>query len=113
MKRWGLGTYHGLRRNHVDSYLNEFVFRYNRFYRHVSFEAPLGIASGRRPVSYWDIAGRENPRKGETAVRKTPRRRKTTVGRRRDGALKAGDPPSIQPTGPAQGLQIDEPGTTG
>src|SRR5207344_1293908 len=70
LKRWALGTYHGLRRKHVDSYLNEFVFRYNRrFYRHVSFEALLGIASGRRPVSYWDIAGRENPRKGETAPR--------------------------------------------
>src|SRR5208337_3748481 len=78
MKRWGLGTYHGLRRKHVDSYLNEFVFRYNRrFYRHVSFETLLGIASRRRPVGYWDIAGRENPRKGETAVRKTPRPRKT------------------------------------
>ena len=30
VKRWGLGTYHGLRRKHVDTYLNEFVFRYNR-----------------------------------------------------------------------------------
>jgi hypothetical protein len=30
MKRWSLGTYHGLRRQHVDAYLNEFVFRYNR-----------------------------------------------------------------------------------
>jgi transposase-like protein len=39
MKRWGLGTYHGLRRKHIDTYLNEFVFRYNRrFHRHVSFE---------------------------------------------------------------------------
>jgi hypothetical protein len=28
------------------------------------FLALLGIAWGRRPVSYWDIAGRENPRKG-------------------------------------------------
>src|SRR5271169_475786 len=93
-----------LRRKHVDSYLNEFVFRYNRrFYRHVSFEALLGIASGRRPVSYWDIAGRENPRKGEIAVRKTPRRRKTAAGMRRDGA----------PIGPVHGLHIDEPGTTG
>jgi transposase-like protein len=90
MKRWGLGTYHGLRRKHVDSYLNEFVFRYNRrFYRHVSFETLLGIASHRRPVGYWDIAGRENPRKGETAVRKTPRRRKTAAGMRQDGAPKA------------------------
>jgi hypothetical protein len=30
MKRWSLGTYHGLRRKHADTYLNEFVFRYNR-----------------------------------------------------------------------------------
>ena len=44
MKRWSLGTYHGLRRTHVDTYLNEFVFRYNRrFHRHVSFEALLGL----------------------------------------------------------------------
>ena len=98
----------------MDSYLNEFVFRYNRrFYRHVSFETLLGIASGRRPVSYWDIAGRENPRKGETPVRKNSRRRKTAAGMRKDGALKAGDPPSIQPIEPVQNLQIDEPGTTG
>jgi hypothetical protein len=28
---------HGLRRKHIDTYLNEFVFRYNRrFYRHAS-----------------------------------------------------------------------------
>ena len=44
MKRWSLGTYHGLRRKHVDTYLNEFVFRYNRrFHRHVSFEAPRSL----------------------------------------------------------------------
>jgi hypothetical protein len=43
LKRWSLGTY--LRRQHIDSYLNEFVFRYNRrFYRHVSFETVLGDA---------------------------------------------------------------------
>lgn len=45
IKRWGLGTYHGLRPQHLDTYLNEFVFRYNRrFYRHVSFETMLGLA---------------------------------------------------------------------
>jgi len=114
MKRWGLGTYHGLRRKHVDSYLNEFVFRYNRrFYRHVSFETMLGLASHRDPASYWDIAGRTNPRKGEVAVRKTPRRRKTAAGMRQDGAPKTGNPPSIQPLTPAQTLQVDNPGTTG
>jgi hypothetical protein len=34
----------------------EFVFRYNRcFYRHVSFETMLGLASHHDPTSYWDI----------------------------------------------------------
>jgi len=64
LKRWSLGTYHGLRRKHVDTYLNEFVFRYNRrFYRHVSFETLLGLAAHNEPMSYWKITGRENPRK--------------------------------------------------
>ena len=65
LKRWALGTYHGLRRKHVDTYLNEFVFRYNRrFYRHVSFEALLGLATHHEPTGYWDIIKRDNPRKG-------------------------------------------------
>jgi len=76
MKRWGLGTYHGLRRKHLDTYLNEFVFRYNRrFYRHVSFETMLGLASHHHPTSYWDIVGRDNPRKGVPTIRRQPRSR--------------------------------------
>src|ERR1019366_4135748 len=64
LKRWGLGTYHGLRRKHADTYLNEFVFRYNRrFHRHVSFETLLGLAPHHQPTSYWDIIQRDNPRK--------------------------------------------------
>jgi predicted RNA-binding Zn-ribbon protein involved in translation (DUF1610 family) len=85
MKRWGLGTYHGLRRKHIDTYLNEFVFRYNRrFYRHVSFETMLGLASHHHPTSYWDIVGRDNPRKGVPTVRRQPRRRRTATGMRAD-----------------------------
>jgi hypothetical protein len=61
LKRWALGTYHGLRRKHVDTYLNEFVFRYNRrFYRHVSFEGLLGLATKHEPTGYWDIIKRDN-----------------------------------------------------
>ena len=87
MKRWGLGTYHGLRRKHIDTYLNEFVFRYNRrFYRHVSFETMLGLASHHHPTSYWDIVGRDNPRKGVPTVRRQPRRRRTATGMRADGS---------------------------
>src|SRR5260221_2504255 len=87
MKRWGLGTYHGLRRKHIDTYLNEFVFRYNRrFYRHASFETMLGLASHHHPTSYWDIVGRDNPRKGVPTFRRGPRRRRTTTGMRTDGS---------------------------
>lgn len=65
MKRWSLGTYHGLRRKHADTYLNEFVFRYNRrYYRHVSFETLLGLVADQIPTSYWDLIKRDNPRKG-------------------------------------------------
>ncbi len=61
MRRRSLGTYHGLRRKHVDTYLNEFVFRYNRrFYRHVSFETLLGLAAHNEPASYWDIIKRDS-----------------------------------------------------
>ena len=52
MKRWSLGTYHGLRRKHADTYLNEFVFRYNRrFYRHVSFETLLDSPPTTSPLA--------------------------------------------------------------
>ena len=110
LKRWSLGTYHGLRRKHVDTYLEEFVFRYNRrFYRHVSFETLLGIASHHQPVSYWDIAGHANPRKGEKTVRRAPRHRKTATGMRRDRSATAQNPPAES----ENPLHIDEPGTTG
>jgi predicted RNA-binding Zn-ribbon protein involved in translation (DUF1610 family) len=93
LKRWGLGTYHGLRRKHADTYLNEFVFRYNRrFYRHVSFETLLGLAANRPPTSYWQIAGRENPRIGTRPVRRSLRRRKAAIGYRRDGLRAAFKP---------------------
>jgi len=71
MKRWGLGTYHGLRRKHIDTYLNEFVFRYNRrFYRHVSFETMLGLASHHHPTSYGYRRARLIPAKGVPTVRR-------------------------------------------
>ena len=70
LKRWALGTYHGLRSNHINTYLDEFVFRYNRrFYRHISFETLLGFAVHRDPITYWDIIGRANPRKSRITLK--------------------------------------------
>jgi hypothetical protein len=104
LKRLGLGTYHGLRRKHIDTYLNEFVFRYNRrFYRHVSFETLLGLAASRAPTSYWDITGRANPRKGKLITRRKVRRRKAVTGLRRDGFRKRTKPPLAKPPAGAIG----------
>src|SRR6195256_3921816 len=111
MKRWGLGTYHGLRRKHVDTYLNEFVFRYNRrFYRHVSFETMLGTAAPHEPASYWDVIGRANPRKGDVALRRVPRRRKTATGMRQDGSASAQTESQNQASNAGAQLHMDEPG---
>jgi ISXO2-like transposase domain len=51
-KRWGLGVCHGLRRQHLQAYLDEFVFRFNR--RHTpaaAFERLLGLAVSLQPTS--------------------------------------------------------------
>src|SRR5512132_4334139 len=43
LKRWALGVYHGLRRKHLQSYLDEFAFRFNRRQtRHAAFRSLLG-----------------------------------------------------------------------
>lgn len=46
LKAWILGTHHGVSPQHLQAYLNEFVFRFNRrFYPMTAFHAVLGIAS--------------------------------------------------------------------
>jgi hypothetical protein len=53
LKRWGLGVYHGLRRKHLQSYLDEFVFRFNRRYSpKTAFRSLLGIATKTTPITY-------------------------------------------------------------
>ncbi len=52
-KTWALGVYHGLRPEHLQSYLDEFVFRFNRRRtRHAAFGSLLAIATGKPPVTY-------------------------------------------------------------
>jgi hypothetical protein len=113
MKRWGLGTYHGLRRKHIDTYLNEFVFRYNRrFYRHVSFETMLGLAAHHHP-SYWDIVGRDNPRKPDDSPARAaaPQDSDRHAGRPIKTSRKSRTQSRFGFDLPA--LDIDQPGTTG
>ena len=42
---WSLGTHHGVSHRHLQAYLNEFVFRFNRrFYPMTAFNSALGFA---------------------------------------------------------------------
>jgi hypothetical protein len=53
LKAWALGVYHGLRQPHLQSYLDEFTFRFNRRRtRHAAFRSLLGIAVARMPTTY-------------------------------------------------------------
>src|SRR6266511_2790947 len=53
LKAWALGVYHGLREKHLQSYLDEFVFRFNRRRtRHAAFRSLLGIAVVLKHVTY-------------------------------------------------------------
>jgi transposase-like protein len=53
LKRWALGVYHGLRRKHLQSYLDEFAFRFNRRRtRHAAFRSLLTIAVAIKPTTY-------------------------------------------------------------
>ena len=58
-KRWGLGVCHGLRRRHLQAYLDEFVFRFNRRRTPAAaFERLLGLAVGLQPTSYKALISR-------------------------------------------------------
>ena len=53
LKTWALGVYHGLRRPHLQSYLDEFVFRFNRRRTpHAAFRTLLGITVAIKPATY-------------------------------------------------------------
>src|SRR5208337_569390 len=53
LKTWALGVYHGLRRQHLQSYLDEFVFRFNRRRApHAAFRTLLGIGVAIQPATY-------------------------------------------------------------
>ncbi|MBL8666004.1 MAG: IS1595 family transposase, partial [Rhodospirillales bacterium] len=53
LKTWALGVYHGLRQQHLQSYLDEFTFRFNRRRtRHAAFRSLLTIAVAKTPATY-------------------------------------------------------------
>ena len=53
LKAWIDGTFHGVRKQHLQAYLNEFMFRFNRrFWRMVSFRTLLGLATVQAGPTY-------------------------------------------------------------
>ncbi len=50
---WLLGTHHGVSSKHLQGYLNEFVFRFNRrFWPMVAFDSVLKIAARTKAPTY-------------------------------------------------------------
>jgi hypothetical protein len=53
LKTWLLGAHHGVSQQHLQSYLNEFVFRFNRrFYPMTAFNSVLGLVANATAPTY-------------------------------------------------------------
>ena len=53
LKAWILGTHHGTSQQHLQAYLNEYTFRFNRrFYPMTAFNSALGLAVKMIPPTY-------------------------------------------------------------
>jgi transposase-like protein len=78
VKRWILGTHQGsIKETHLENYLNEFTFRFNRRYsrsRGMVFYRVLELAVAHDPVRYRDIIATSQPK---SVPPKPPRNRKS------------------------------------
>lgn len=58
LKTWLLGTHHGVSKQHLQAYLNEFTFRYNRRGTPMAaFQTVLGLIAERRGPTYRGLYG--------------------------------------------------------
>ena len=74
LKTWLRGTHRGVGADHLDHYLEEFVFRFNRrFYPMAAFDTLLGLTSKVEPTAYPQLRG---PLPGDGS----PRRRGRSTG---------------------------------
>ncbi len=61
LKTWVDGAFHGVTKKHLQAYLNEFMFRFNRrFYRAVSFRSLLDLGTLNPSVTYRDVYDRSD-----------------------------------------------------
>ena len=62
LKTWIDGTFHGVRKQHLQAYLNEYMFRFNRrFYRAISFQKLLGLGTLRVGQTYRETYAAAQP----------------------------------------------------
>ncbi|MFO0646366.1 MAG: IS1595 family transposase [Polyangiales bacterium] len=86
LKTWLRGTHHGVSPQHLQTYLNEYVFRFNRrFYPMTSFASVLGIGSVSRGPTYEGLYGGdwEHKRNDAEAAQGVPTGRQRPAKRRR------------------------------
>ena len=56
LKTWLIGIHHGVSHQHLQAYLNEFTFRFNRrFYPFNAFRSLLGIAGDTSAPTYAEL----------------------------------------------------------
>jgi len=61
LKQWLLGTHHGVGRNQLQAYLNEFVFRHNRRKQPMAaFQTLLGLGTKHKSTTYKEIRSRRS-----------------------------------------------------
>ena len=61
LKTWLDGTYHGASKKHLQAYLDEFMFRFNRrFYRAVSFRSLLDLGTIGPGMTYDEVYARSD-----------------------------------------------------
>jgi ISXO2-like transposase domain/Transposase zinc-ribbon domain len=59
LKTWIDGTFHGVIKKHLQAYLDEFMFRFNRrFYRAISFRSLLELGALTPGLTYKDVYGK-------------------------------------------------------
>ena len=58
LQQWLIGTYHGVSKNQLQVYLDEFVFRHNRRKTPAAaFQTLLGLGTVRNSIEYEQIRG--------------------------------------------------------
>jgi hypothetical protein len=58
LQQWLIGTYHGVSKDQLQVYLDEFIFRHNRRKTPAAaFQTLLGLGTGRKSTKYEQIRG--------------------------------------------------------